>query len=848
MRCIRCNQEIGNNKHCGYCGCKQNKKTNKKIIALICFVLIPSILIFSGFMIFNFINMNYSGIKSFYSDEEYMIKGEECSITFFARTEHDLSEVSVFSDEKIADMNDDGLNGDAKANDGIYSVTITIKENNKNEIEFCAKSKEFTSEKIKIHFFDKPDNDTKNEIVSYQDKIDSIESNYLVDGYVEVNNIQKVLDEVESYAKELVQSGKALFYEKTESSVIIKLSNGLTIAYSPQLKGTYSIGNDTNMTVDAYQPYYEDVKNFTDKYIDLPKGINAESELINAAAKEVYGSFNNYSMGNILYDDQVSLSNVKDFDKNKIILWQGHGTYGGEKLHSLIYTGADFNWDAFNWDISYFLDCCQDRIVKCGNSELFSYKYVEKYCNNLDNSFIYLGPCESGMDETLANTFLKKGAAAVIANSKTILCLYGDLMEYTTTYYLTQVNESTGNYYTLSEALNAAKQKYGNNDSKYNGLGAEPIIFGGESANNYRLADYNDSNNHNPNFQAGKSLIYMNNKLICAKSNAIYYKESINSKEKKIAYSGNVSSLLSDGETVYYVEGVDNSECNSDNRFTPKKVYKATTSGSKSDYIFTSNGQADLITYQNDCIYYLDVTMKGSSDYLYSLMKYDLNTGATKKIAGEWTGEMPAYWKQNAFCMGDTIFVTVNHSLCSYDINNDKYNELISANDGYICDTIDDKVCFSYSTNGSRYISTITSNGNIETSKPFDAKKYDLQIVDNSGEFALFFNTDSSDNETMFDLYRINLKTGEIKTSKGEAGRYKFKNYFVIKDLSKPNDIYFMYNVGLYDNSSNKILNKKHDDFDFDITKQMWIVDGYVVDWNFNTYKIYDESKDIPKN
>lgn len=27
----------------------------------------------------------------------------------------------------------------------------------------------------------------------------------------------------------------------------------------------------------------------------------------------------------------------------------------------------------------------------------------------------------------------------------------------------------------------------------------------------------------------------------------------------------------------------------------------------------------------------------------------------------------------------------------------------------------------------------------------------------------------------------------------------------------------------------------------------MWIVDGYVVDWNFNTYKIYDESKDISK-
>ena len=77
--------------------------------------------------------MNNSGINSFYSDEEYMIKGEECSITFFAETEHDLSEVSVFSDEKIADMNDYGLNGDTNANDGIYSVTITIKENDKND-------------------------------------------------------------------------------------------------------------------------------------------------------------------------------------------------------------------------------------------------------------------------------------------------------------------------------------------------------------------------------------------------------------------------------------------------------------------------------------------------------------------------------------------------------------------------------------------------------------------------------------------------------------------------------------------------------------------------------------------
>ena len=101
--------------------------------------------------------------------------------------------------------------------------------------------------------------------------------------------------------------------------------------------------------------------------------------------------------------------------------------------------------------------------------------------------------------------------------------------------------------------------------------------------------------------------------------------------------------------------------------------------------------------------------------------------------------------------------------------------------------------------------------------------------------------------DKMFDLYKFDFESGKIETSQNEAGRYKNKNYFVTRDLKEPENIYFMYNLGLYDESTNKILNKKHDDFDFDITKQMWIVDGYVVDWNFNTYKIYDESKDIPK-
>lgn len=172
-------------------------------------------------------------------------------------------------------------------------------------------------------------------------------------------------------------------------------------------------------------------------------------------------------------------------------------------------------------------------------------------------------------------------------------------------------------------------------------------------------------------YVSGKYLVDVDGKLICAKSNAIYYKESINSEEKKIAYSGNVESLMSDGETVFYVEGVENNTDNFDKQFTPKKIYKAKVSGSKSDYIFTSKGQVDLITYQDGCIYYLDTTKQGDS-YKYSLMKYDTNSDSATSLTDEWSGNIPVYWKQNAYAFDNTIFFTKNNSLYSYDIATNK--------------------------------------------------------------------------------------------------------------------------------------------------------------------------------
>ena len=466
--CEKCGQEIGNNKFCVYCGHKRKDIYNfKKIILVLLVVLFVSGVVTLIVSVGKF----NSKIGDFYIDEPYLVKGEECKITFFVNSKSKNLNVSLYSDSKVAELTDDGSNGDKIANDGIYTLETTIIEKEKFKTDYYVKVDNETSEKVSVYFFEKPNEHTKNEIEGYQNEISLIEKEFLNNGYINKDDIPDVLTAVEKYAEKLNEENKIIYFEKTECSVIFKLVNGLTLVYEPKLQNTYnSVGKDTEMVVSAYQPYYSDVKNFTDDYIPLPKGINSEDELMFKAAEKVYNTFDNYSPYDILTDESVGLSSVRNFDKNQIILWQGHGTYGGTKTHSLIYTGSQFDWDAFVWDIEYFIDCCQDRVLCSNDFELFSYKYVDKYCKDLSNSFIYLGPCESGRDDVLANSFINKGASAVIGNSQTILCLYGDIMEYTTIYYLTQINEETGNYYTLKEALDVAKDKYGKDDSKYGGL------------------------------------------------------------------------------------------------------------------------------------------------------------------------------------------------------------------------------------------------------------------------------------------------------------------------------------------------------------------------------------------
>lgn len=663
-------------------------------------------------------------------------------------------------------------------------------------------------------------------------EVKEIESKFTEkNGFVSLDNIDESINAVGEYAENLYRNGRIKEYDITEGySVWIKLNSGMEYVYSPAIEDTDS------SDVSTYQPCLSTYDNDIQVY---------SKECVDNSAENIQNVIDDYSFVHNYDNYDITLEVLSDIGKNKVAIWHGHGGYN-KQTHSFLSTGLELDEKKFLLDPIYYIknigytdDYLSGALIFTDSGHLaVGNKFFEKHLNEISGSMIYLGACSSGVDDVLAQTFLDKGATAVVANSGIIRTHYNLSMIKTVFEQMLKNTGSDNRYDTLQTALEYAFEK--NGYSCCEDFGSYPIIFGKKD---FRLTENDVTKILNNGFISGKYLVDVDGKLICAKSNAIYYKESINSEEKKIAYAGNVSSLLSDGETVYYVEGFDSSNDNFDEKFTPKKVYRAKVSGSKSDYMFTSKGYADLITYQDGCIYYLDTTKQGNSGYLYSLMKYDIDSNSATSLTDEWSGDIPIYWKQNAYALDNIIFFTKNNSLFSYNITTNEIEEIISSSKGEICDVIDGKVCFEYAKDNSKFIAMVDDDKNVETSAAIDTK-YDLQAVTNDGKYGLYFTSGFDD----FNLFTIDLKTGDSTVSEGDAGSCKGKNYFVTKDLEHQDNIYFMYSVRLYDENKKTTEPKKCDEFEINITKPMWIIDGYVVDWDLNTYKIYDETIEYSKS
>ena len=328
-----------------------------------------------------------------------------------------------------------------------------------------------------------------------EERIMKIEAGYLdSDGYIPQDKISSLLDETEKEIINQMNEGIIKAYNRDNENIYIEYKSGIKYLFVPHKKDVLGIGDDNNIL--TLEPNASDygvsislIRTWIDKqYNNLEyQGsytVNANAKLIaeKYPDKYAYGEFaepfsdylddrddiyNCSSFSN----DRVTVERMKKLDDYKVIIFEGHGNHN-DSIHSMLFTGEKFiGWKDFS---QYKDDIANGEIILSSFPSIGSVpysvvrtygvtsKFFERHINKMDNTIVFLGSCRSGKDRTLADTFLSKGAAAVLAFNETVSMEYEMIARSMFFYYLTNENIS------IEEAFNRTVNRIGKDSQSEN--------------------------------------------------------------------------------------------------------------------------------------------------------------------------------------------------------------------------------------------------------------------------------------------------------------------------------------------------------------------------------------------
>ena len=200
MICKKCGREIRNDvKFCPACG-EPVKRSGK--ILLIPILCVAAAAVFSGTLIF----MAFKGGKKTSAEypetangshqsgsllpgsddsdgrnygvileieEPYLIAGEKADVLFTAQADDAPGEIELYgsANEVIASLNDDGIDGDGTAGDGIYSCEVELNSDSAGTESFYVKADEVYSPETQVWYFDRPTEESAKEAEKIYDEV-----------------------------------------------------------------------------------------------------------------------------------------------------------------------------------------------------------------------------------------------------------------------------------------------------------------------------------------------------------------------------------------------------------------------------------------------------------------------------------------------------------------------------------------------------------------------------------------------------------------------------------------------------------------------------------------------------
>lgn len=453
-------------KYCGKCGkalppdstAQKHRRSKLFLVAACIGIVVCSLFIGVALLIKKTGERNGLTLEA---DEIYHVAGVPGDIRFSVRSEKDdeiyLCEPS--EKKKVGRMHDDGKDGDLVADDQIYTYVMTVDLQEKGTKQFFAQADGSNSAPVSIYSFERPTEEEKEEMkqdyCDVQQAIQEIETQYADEnGYIEPDNVKNIMENVASSAKKYKSEGIILFYEIEGQSIYMKFASGLTMMYEPLQPNVSSGGDEVALSFFSYQP-----------------NPDIATDEIEAHGQEISKRLANCSYISNYAGDQVTLELIKTLPEDEVVFWNGHGGYG-PIVKSFLCSGEYFDWDAWWWDWDYYVDCVSDRIIRRSTEKqadlaCVTSKFIQHYCGDLSNSLIMLASCHSAQEDRLAQAFIDKGADAVLGFTDTVYTSYclnicDDAMR-----TMTSLNAATDDYYTLEEAVELAKDTYGDDDLEW---------------------------------------------------------------------------------------------------------------------------------------------------------------------------------------------------------------------------------------------------------------------------------------------------------------------------------------------------------------------------------------------
>ncbi len=383
-------------------------------------------------------------IYSFNTDTYDILVGETKTVTFtaeiFANVELSDTDVSVMTDTGtlLGNMNDNGVDGDNVANDGIYTLVAELRSERRMASVYQAKVKNVVSNTIEIFFYTEITQEDYNSCKTVMAKVSA--SN-------DVEQIKEILAEdlsVETYS---VSPKKDIVKYKMKSGIVCVWENKNSVDNDVQMKGLGNnifevklFSNYTNIREAVSQKKLTRVQADGDVCVVRPfRGTQFTYDDFFDAGKIL----SNVLRGNICkFDDKkADLDTFKSFDDYGVILVDSHGTLSNAfnsawtvvDTDPYLLTGTEFNGaqslSSADWQA--------ERIVVCSTDDLFGGlfgggivavggKFFDRYYkdNSLSGSAFYLGTCYSMYNNTIADVLIKKGAGVVYGFSEPVSVKY----------------------------------------------------------------------------------------------------------------------------------------------------------------------------------------------------------------------------------------------------------------------------------------------------------------------------------------------------------------------------------------------------------------------------------------